>query len=76
MWCLKQYKTFLLKLSISENLFSENTFLVLYTTILVSFPLGGCVDEVVVNETNDQRYTYVHLLYCHLLTVLHFMNGE
>ena len=75
-WCLKQYKNFLLKLSISGSFFSENKFLVLYTTILVSFPLGGCVDEVVDNQTNDQRYTYAHLLYCHTLTVLHFMNGE
>ena len=34
--------------------------------ILVSFPLGGCVDEVVDIQTKYQGYRYdVHFLGCH-----------
>ena len=42
--------------------------------ILVSFPLGGCVDAVVDNQTNYHKY--VSSLQYNTLTVIHFMNGE
>ena len=48
-WCLKQFKGFILKFSISGSFFSEKEFLNLYTMTFVSFPLGGCDDEVVDN---------------------------
>ena len=32
-----------------EGSFQKKTFLNLYTIILFSFPLGGCIDEVVDN---------------------------
>ena len=51
-WCLKQLKDFILKFLISGNFFSQKTFFNYYTVILVSFPLGGCGDEVVDNWTN------------------------
>ena len=44
--------------------------------ILFSFPLDGCVDEVIDNRTNYQGYKYVYFLQYHTLTVIHFMNGE
>ena len=36
------------------NFFLKNEFLNFYSMILVSFPLGGFVDEVVDNWTNYQ----------------------
>ena len=53
-WYLKQFKDFILKFPISGSFFSEKEFLNLYTMILFSFPLGGCVDEVVNNHTDYQ----------------------
>ena len=76
MWCLKQFQYFILKFSVSENLYSEKEFLNLYTMILASFPLGECVDEVVKNRSNYQGCKYVCLLHYHTLTVIHLMNGE
>ena len=46
------------KLSVSGSFFLENNFLNLHTTIRVSFPSGGCVDEAVKNRTNFQGYKY------------------
>ena len=51
-WYLKQIKDFNLKLSISGSFFSRKEFLNVYTIILFSFALGGCVDDVVYNGTN------------------------
>ena len=68
-------KYFILKFSISGSLISEKEFLNLYTLILVSFPLGGCVDEAAHSRTNYQGYKYVYLLQCHTLTVISFMDG-
>ena len=78
MWVryLKYVKDFILTFSISRSFFSEKEFLNLHTAILFSFPLGGCVDEVVDNRTNYQGYKYVHFLHYHTLTVIHFMNGR
>ena len=44
--------------------------------ILFSFPLGGCVDKVVENQTNYQGHKYVYFLQYHTLAVIHFMSGE
>ena len=45
--------------------------------ILVSFPLGGCVDEVVNSQANYQGYRYgVHLLWCYTFTVILSVNGQ
>ena len=46
-WCLKQFKDFILKLSMSGSFFPQRKFLNLYTMILSSFALGRYVDEVV-----------------------------
>ena len=48
-WCLKQVKDFIFEFSLSESFFPEKEFLNLYTIVLVSFPLGGFVDEAVNN---------------------------
>ena len=61
-WCLKQFKDFVLKFSITGSFFSEKEFLNLYTMMLFSFPLGGCVDEVVDNRPDYQGYKYVYFL--------------
>ena len=45
-WCLKQLKDSILKFSISGSFISQKAFLNYYTVILVSFPSGGCADEV------------------------------
>ena len=47
--CLKQLKDFIFKFSISGSFFLQKAFLNQYIVILVSFPSGGCVDEVVCN---------------------------
>ena len=44
--------------------------------VLVSFPLGGCVYEVVNNQTNYQVYKYVYFFQYHTLTTIHFMSGK
>ena len=44
--------------------------------MILFFPLGGCVDEVVDNRTNFQGYKYVYFLQYHRLTVIHLMNDE
>ena len=48
-WCLKQVKEFILEFSLSGSFFPEKEFVNLCTIVLVSFPLGGFVDEVVSN---------------------------
>ena len=48
-----------------------------YTIILVSFPLGPYVHEVVDSQANYQRCSYdVYFLGCHTFAVLHSVNGE
>ena len=59
-----------------EGSFQKKFFLNLYIIILFSFPLGGCIDEVVDNRTNYQGYKYICFLQYHSLAVIHFMNGE
>ena len=45
--------------------------------ILVSFPLGRCVDEVVKSQANYQGSRYeVNFLRCHAFAVIHYVNGE
>ena len=36
----------------------------------------GCVDEVVGDQTNYERYKYVYCLHYHTLTGVKFMIGE
>ena len=68
--CLKHFKDFILAFSISESFFSEKEFLNLYTMIIFPFPLGGCVDEVVLNRSNYQGYLNTYY------SVIHFINGK
>ena len=75
-WCLKQFKDFILTFSMSGSFFLGKEFLNLCTMILFSFPLGGCVDEVVDNQTNYQGHRYVYFIQYYRLAVIHFMNGE
>ena len=49
-WYLKQIKDFNLKLSISGSFFSGKEYLNVFTIILFSFALGGCVDDVSIME--------------------------
>ena len=58
-WRLKKVKDFILKSTISGSFLSEKEFSNLYTMIIIYFPSGGCVDEVVDNRTNYQGYKYV-----------------
>ena len=69
-------KVLILAFLVSWSFFSEKHF-INYTTILVSFHLGGCVDEVVNSHANYQGYWYdVHFLRCHTFAVIHSVNGE
>ena len=73
-WCLKQFKDFILKLSMSGSFFPQRKFLNLYTMILSSFALGRYVDEVVAIKLSRIQ---VHLFpQYQTLKVLHFMNSE
>ena len=56
----------------------EIQFLNSYPIVLVSFPSGGCVGNLVDNRRNYQEYEYeFHLLHCHtIFTVPHFIDGE
>ena len=75
-WCFKKFKDFILSFSISGSFFSEKQFSNLYTMILISFPLGGCDDEIVDSLKNYQGCKRVYFLQYHTLKVIHFMNGE
>ena len=47
------------------------------TIILASFPLGGCVNEVVDSREHYQGYRYdVQFLQCHTFAIKHSVNGE
>ena len=74
-WCWQQVKDLILEFLISGK---KTTFwLLYYSIILVSFPLGGCVDEVVDSQANYQGYRYgIHFLWCHIFAVMHSVNGE
>ena len=74
--CLKLFKDFILTFSPGESFFSEKEFLNLYTMILNSSLLDGCVNEVVDNQTSFQGYKCFCFLQCHALTVIHFVIGE
>ena len=55
----------------------QDYFLDCYATILVSFPLGGSVDDVVDSQESYQWYKYdVHFRQCHTFAVIHSVNGE
>ena len=69
-------KDFILKFSISGSFFPEKESLNLYTMMLFSFPVGGCVGKVVDNRTNYQGNKYKYFLQYRTLTVIHFMNDE
>ena len=75
-WCLKHVKDFILTFSVSGSFFSEKEFLNLYAMTLFSFPLGGCVDEVVDDRTNYQGHKYVYFIQYRTLTFIHFVKGE
>ena len=60
-----------------EVSFQEKKLSDYHTIILVSFPLGWCVDEVVDSQANYQGYKYDdHFLWCHTFAVKHYVNGE
>ena len=45
--------------------------------ILVSFPFGRRVDELVDSETNYQGYRYdIHFFRCHTFAVIHISNRK
>ena len=44
--------------------------------ILVSFPSGGCVHEIVDNRANYQGCKYIYFLQYHILIGRYFINGE
>ena len=59
-----------------EVCFQKKKLLNYVTTILVCFPLPGCVDEVVDSQENYQEYRCdVHFLQCHRFSATHFVNG-
>ena len=69
-WCLKQLKVFILKFSISGSS-------IFWLLILVSFPPGGCFDEVSNNWAHYHEYKYdLYFLQYHTLTSIIFMNHE
>ena len=73
-WCLKQLKDSILKFSISGSFISQKAFLNYYTVILVSFPSGGCADEVD-NWTNYHGYKDdVYFLQYNTLVAIYFFN--
>ena len=44
---------------------------------MVSFPSGGCVDDVVDNQINYQGFQFdVYYIECHRCTVRCFIKGE
>ena len=45
-----------------------------FTIILLSFPLGGCVDEVVNSQANYQGYKHFHG--CYTFAFIYSVNGE
>ena len=77
MWCFKQLKDFILRISVSRSFFSQKAFLNKYAVIRVSFPSGWCVDEAVGNWSNYRGYKYdAYFLQYHEFTAIHFMNHE
>ena len=77
-WCLKQVKDLILEFSLSGSFFSEKKQLLgYYAIILVSFPLGGYVDEVVDSRANYQEYRYdVHFFWYHTFEVMRSVTVE
>ena len=73
--CLKQVKDLNFEFWISRSFFSEKI-LDSNTIILFSFPLDGCVDEVIDRRADFQEYRYFHFLEWHAFAGIHFMNGE
>ena len=74
-WCLKQLKDSILKFQISESFFSQKAFWNQYTVVLVSFPSGACVEEVVGNQANYNGYKDdVYFLQYNIWAVICFMN--
>ena len=72
-WCWKQVKDIILEFSISGSFFSEKTTF----WLLVSFPLGWCVDEIVDGQANYQGSKYdANFLECHTFAVIHSVNGQ
>ena len=61
----------------SGSLFSTKKLLDYFTLILISFPLGGCVDVAVDSRANHQRYRYdANSLQSHASTIIQFENDE
>ena len=59
-----------------ESFFKKKQ-LINYTIVLLSFPSGGFVDEVVNSQGNYQECWYnVYFLWCHTFAVIHSENGE
>ena len=59
-------------------LFRKKTIILgFYTIILVSLPLGECVDEVADSQENYQGYRYdIHFLQCRTSAVIYSLNDE
>ena len=76
-WCWKQVKDLILGYLISGSFFQKKQLSDYSTIILVSFPLGGYVDEAFDSQANYQGYRYdVRFLGCHTFAVIHSVNGE
>ena len=68
--------SFIFKFLISGSFFTEKEFLNLYRIMLISFPSGEFVDELVDNQKDYQGYNYLYFLRYHTSTVINFVNGE
>ena len=67
----------MLKFLISGSFLSEKKISDYYTIILVSFPLGGYVDDIVDSQANSEGYRYdIYFLGCHTFAVIHLVNDE
>ena len=76
-WCLEQLKDSILQFKISGSFFSQKAFWNQVTIILVSFPSGGCVEEVVSNQTNYHWCKDdVYFLQYNKWAVIDFINHE
>ena len=74
--CLKQVKDLILEFSIIGSFFLVyHNWLVNYNVGF--FLLGACVDQFIDSQANYQGCRYAaHVLHCHTLAVMHFLNGE
>ena len=75
--CWFDVENIMLKFLISGSFLSEKKISDYYTIILVSFPLGGYVDDIVDSQANSEGYRYdIYFLGCHTFAVIHLVNDE